>query len=59
MVATSRQSDHIWHITELKDRIEALDVGLFSFIPIQALRSDAPALLALQTAVAATKTPFA
>ena len=46
-------------MTELKDRIEALDVGLFSFVPIQGLRSDARALLALQTAVAATKTPFA
>ena len=39
--------------------IEALDVDLFSFVPMQALKSDARALLALHTAVAATETPFA
>ena len=46
-------------MTALEDRIEALDVDLFSFVPIQAQRSDARALLALHTAVAAAKTPFA
>jgi Methyltransferase domain len=46
-------------MTALEDRVEALDVELFSFVPIQARRGDARALLALHSAVAATKTPFA
>lgn len=46
-------------MTTLEERIETLDVDLFSFVPIQAQASDARALLALQTAVAAAKTPFA
>ena len=51
--------DDISLMTALEDRIEALDVDLFSFVPIQALNSDARALLALHAAVAATETPFA
>lgn len=45
--------------TGLADRIGALDVGLFSFVPMQALESDARALLALHAAVAAASDPFA
>ncbi len=44
---------------ELADAIEALDVDLFSFVPIQASAGDARALLALHAAVAATKGTFA
>jgi hypothetical protein len=51
--------DDISVMTPLEDRIEALDVDLFSFVPMQAQDSDARALLALHTAVAATETPFA
>jgi hypothetical protein len=46
-------------MTELEDRIEALDVELFSFVPIQAIGSDARALLALHAAVGAAKETFA
>ena len=46
-------------MTALDHRIEALDVDLFSFVPMQAIDSDARALLALHSAVAAAKTPFA
>ncbi len=46
-------------IMALEDQIAALDVELFSFVPIQALGSDARALLALHAAAAAAKTPFA
>ncbi|HLX19513.1 MAG TPA: class I SAM-dependent methyltransferase [Gaiellaceae bacterium] len=45
--------------TALDDRIEALDPDLFSFVPMQAIDSDARALLALHAAVAAAATPFA
>lgn len=43
----------------MTDRVETLDVDLFSFVPMQAIGRDKRALLALHTAVAATKTPFA
>jgi hypothetical protein len=43
-------------LATLEDLIEALDVDLFSFVPMQALKSDARALLALHTAVAAAAT---
>ena len=43
----------------MADRVETLDVDLFSFVPMQALGSDKRALLALHAAVAATETPFA
>jgi hypothetical protein len=43
----------------LEERIGALDVDLFSFVPMQAIKSDGRALLALHTAVAASTTPFA
>jgi Methyltransferase domain len=47
-------------MTALEERIKALDYAdLFSFVPIQARADDARALLALHTAVAAAKTPFA
>lgn len=46
-------------MTAIADRVEALDVGLFSFVRMQATGTDAQALLALHTAVAAKKTPFA
>ena len=46
-------------MTAMADRVETLDVDLFSFVPMQALGSDKRALLALHAAVAATETPFA
>jgi len=46
-------------MTALADRIQALDVELFSFVDMQATTSDARALLALHVAVAATKAAFA
>lgn len=46
-------------MTALTDRIAALDVDLFSFVPMQGLESDARALLALHIAVAAARTLFA
>ncbi len=45
-------------IMALEEQIAALDVELFSFVPIQAIGSDARALLALHAAVVAAKTPF-
>jgi hypothetical protein len=59
ILATFRRADDISIMTALEDRIDALDVELFSFVPMQALDSDARALLALQSAVAAAKSPFA
>ena len=46
-------------MTVLSQRIEALDVDLFSFVPIQARASDARALLAIHAAVAAANPSFA
>lgn len=46
-------------MTALEDRVETLDVDLFSFVPMPPRGRDARALLALHTAVAATQTPFA
>jgi methyltransferase family protein len=60
MLATFLDGGHpIRLVDALKDQIEALDVGLFTFVPIQARDNDGRALLALHAAVAAAKTPFA
>jgi len=59
MLAISQRATEMPVMTALQDRIEALDIGLFSFVEMQALDTDARALLALHTAVAAADTPFA
>src|SRR5438105_9278491 len=46
-------------MTALTERIEALDLELFSFVPIQAISDDQLSLVALQAAVAASKKSFA
>ena len=45
-------------MTALTERIEALDLELFSFVPIQAISDDQLSLVALQAAVAASKKSF-
>jgi hypothetical protein len=45
-------------MTELSERVEALDVDLFSSVDIQASASDARCLLALHAAFAATRKTF-